>query len=92
MSLSKNKLIPGEALIYERANGVVYAKYRDAPHNTKPRWIVGGDPVGIAKATGKFLSYSEWEDLCRQAESNLTLRRLMEKLVNTYYLVKENND
>ena len=38
------ELIPGEALIYERANGIVYARYRDPPHNTKPRWIIGGDP------------------------------------------------
>ena len=37
-------LIPGEALIYERADGVVYARYRDAPHNKIPRWVVGGAP------------------------------------------------
>jgi len=30
--------------------------------------------------------------LCVKAEANLTLKSLMEKLVNTYYLVKDNND
>jgi len=46
MSQSK-KLIPGEALIYERANGVVYAHYRDKPEI--PRWIIGGDPGAVAR-------------------------------------------
>jgi hypothetical protein len=45
------KLIPGEALIYERAAGIVYARYRDPPHNTKPRWIIGGDPQGFIPGT-----------------------------------------
>jgi hypothetical protein len=36
-------LIPGAALIYERSDGVVYARYRDAPYNQIPRWIIGGD-------------------------------------------------
>ena len=32
-------LLKGEPLIYERANGVVYARYRDPPHNKIPKWI-----------------------------------------------------
>ena len=52
MSQSKSNLLPGEALIYERADGVTYAKYRDPPHNTKPRWIVGGAPAALQKAEG----------------------------------------
>ena len=32
---SKNKMIPGQPLIYERANGVVYARYRDPPIRKK---------------------------------------------------------
>ena len=58
-----DKLIPGAALIYERADGVTYAKYRDPPHNKIPRWIVGGDPAGVARAQGKLLDYSEWLNL-----------------------------
>ena len=52
MSQSKNKMVPGAALIYERTDGVVYARYRDAPHNKLPRWIIGGDPAGVARAQG----------------------------------------
>ena len=82
------KLIPNEALIYERANGVVYARY--ANRSDIPRWIIGGDPGAVARAQGKLLDYSEWLNLCDIAETNPTLKKQMDKLVNTYYIIKEN--
>tara|TARA_B100000902_G_scaffold114233_1_gene115287 strand:+ start:1634 stop:1891 length:258 start_codon:yes stop_codon:yes gene_type:complete len=82
-------MIPGEALLYTRANGVVYAQYRDPPHNSIPRWIIGGDPGAVARAQGDLLDYVEWQDLCNIAVSNPTLKKLMDNLVNTYYMVKE---
>lgn len=85
---SKNeKLIPGKALIYERANGVVYARYAEDPE--LPRWIIGGDPGSVARAQGELLDYSEWQDLCDVASENETLKKLMNKLVTTYYLIKD---
>ena len=84
-----DKLIPGAALIYERADGVTYAKYRDPPHNKIPRWIVGGDPAGVARAQGKLLDYSEWLNLCELAQSNQTLQKQLKNLVNSYFIVKE---
>ena len=84
-----DKLIPGAALIYERADGVTYAKYRDPPHNKLPRWIVGGDPAGVARAQGKLLDYSEWLNLCELAQSNQTLQKQLKNLVITYFIVKE---
>lgn len=83
------KLIPGEALIYERADGVVYARYRDPPNNKLPRWIVGGDPEAVSKAEGKLFSYSDWQDMMRVAESNHTLKTQMQKLLDIYYIVKD---
>lgn len=82
-------MIPGEALLYTRANGVVYAQYRDPPHNTIPRWIIGGDPGAVARAQGELLDYSEWKQMCEIAVTNHTLKKLMDKLVNTYYMIKE---
>jgi hypothetical protein len=85
---SKNeKLIPGKTLIYERANGVVYARYAEDPE--LPRWIIGGDPGAVARAQGKLLDYSEWQDLCDVASENETLKKLMDKLVTTYYIIKD---
>jgi len=85
---SKNeKLIPGKALIYERANGVVYARYAEDPE--LPRWIIGGDPGSVARAQGHLLDYSEWQQLCELATENETLKKLMNKLVTTYYVIKD---
>jgi hypothetical protein len=89
MTQPQDKLIPGEALIYERADGVVYARYRDPPHNTKPRWVIGGDPGAVARAQGKLLDYGEWNRLCELADSNQTLKKQMDKLVTTYYMIKD---
>ena len=82
-------MLPGEALIYERSDGVVYARYRDPPHNTVPRWIIGGDPAAVARAQGDMLNYSEWQDLCRLSEEYPTLKKLLDQLVTMYYTVKD---
>lgn len=87
MQNQRSKLIPGESLIYERANNVVYARYPNKPEI--PRWIVGGDPGAVARAQGKLLDYSEWLKLCDLAETNTIIKKLMDKLVTTYYIVKE---
>ena len=89
MQDSRHKLIPGQSLIYERADGVVYARYRDPPHNTIPRWIVGGDPAGVARAQGDMLNYSDWQDMCRLAKEHPTLEKLLDQIVVTYYMVKD---
>jgi len=83
-----SKLIPGEPLIYERSDGVVYARYRDIP--TIPRWIIGGDPGGVARAQGNLLDYGEWQNLCKLAKEHHTLKKMLDQLVTTYYIVKDN--
>ena len=87
MQDSRNKLIPGEPLIYERVDGVTYAKYRDKPEI--PRWMIGGDPDAVNKAQGCLFSYSEWQDMMRIAENNHTLKNQMQKLLDIYYIVKD---
>ena len=82
-------LEPGQALIYERSDGVVYARYRDPPHNTVPRWIIGGDPAAVARAQGDLLNYSDWQDMCRLANDHPTLKKLLDQLVTMYYVVKD---
>ena len=81
------KLLPGEALIYERSDGVVYAHYRDKPEIE--RWIIGGDPAGVARAQGDLISYAEWQELCELSQQYPTLKKLLDTLVTTYYTIKE---
>ena len=90
-SVVKQGLIPGQALIYERANGVTYARYRDHPYNAIERWVVGGDPKAVAEAMG-IIDYDEWKDIMMTAEGNVTLQKLIKKLRQTYYLIKEPNE
>ena len=44
--------IPGETLIYERAAGIVYARYMNPELRHIKRWIIGGDPEGFIPGTG----------------------------------------
>ena len=89
MSDQQHKLIPGEALIYENVDGVIYARYRDPPHNTKPRWIIGGDPVALQKLRGELFSWADWQEMMELSLKYPTLKKQMVKLVNLYYLCKE---
>lgn len=86
---AQSDLIPDQVLIYEHANGVTYARYRDPPHNKIERWIVGGEPGAVARAQGQLLDYNEWEEMCDLAQSNVTLKKYLDKLVQTYYLIKD---
>lgn len=90
MPSSPNKLIPGAALIYEHADGVTYARYRDPPYNVHERWIVGGEPTAVARATGELFGYSEWEDMMEEAQRNPVLKKYLKKAIEAYCLTKEN--
>ena len=89
-------LIQGEALIYERANGVVYARYRDAPHNKIPRWIIGGDADGIdrakAKEQGDLFTYKDWQDINEMARTNKALSKYLHKILDIYLLAKDSKN
>ena len=80
------QILPGEPLIYERADGVVYARYRDRPEIQ--RWIVGGDPDGVARAKGRLLHWGEWEKLCDLAKEYPTLKKQLDKTIQLYYILK----
>jgi|TARA_Y100000389_G_C17312060_1_gene438497 ribosomal protein L15E len=85
------KLIPNQALIYERSEGVVYARYRDPPHNKIPRWVIGGEPDATAKALG-IVSYDEWKNVMRIAESNANVKKQFDRLMTMYYVVKDEQE
>ena len=75
-------LIPNEKLIYERVDGVVYARYANRPDI--PRWVIGWD-----QTAGPTFNYSDWEDMTRLAESNIALKTQLDKLLNLYYILRD---
>lgn len=75
-------LIPNERIIYEREEGVVYARYPNRPDIH--RW-----PIGWDQTAGPQFNYSDWEDLTRLAETNTALKKQLDKLLNLYYLLKD---
>ena len=79
----------GESLIYEQANSVTYARFRDEPKKSlyAGRWIIGGSAEEIAIAQG-YLSYDSWKELFSLADKNLTLRKQLDKTLDIYYLIK----
>ena len=82
-------LLPGEALIYERSDGVVYARYRDPPNNKLPRWVVGGEPDCVDKAQGSFVSYDEWKNIQILSQTDPVLKKQLDRLIVLYYTVKD---
>ena len=72
---SSTELLEGEALIYERSNGIVFARYRDPPHNKRPRWVVGGDPCSFLPNDKPLHDYFDreevlvnWDLVCKHDE------------------------
>ena len=84
-------LIPNQALIYERANGVVFARYRDPPYNMIERWVIGGEPKAVAEAMG-IIDYDEWKDIMMVSEEHEIIRKQLKKLRTLYYIVKDKNE
>ena len=79
----KNKLIPGEALIYEHTDGVVYARYRDPPHNSIPRWEIG------RSSKCALLSYKDFLHMQELANSNTGFSAAWDTMLVQYYLIKD---
>ena len=74
-----SKLDTGKTIIYERNNNTVYGRY----HGETERWIVGS-----TVDSESVLDYTEWQEMTAAAHSNLTLKSLIDKCINTYRLMK----
>ena len=84
-------LIPNQTLIYERANGVVFARYRDPPHNTIPRWTVGGDADAVKKYEGR-LDFEEYLEMVDCAKTNYTLKKQLDKALIIWYTIRNETE
>ena len=78
-------LIPGEELIYERVDDVVYARYINRPDI--PRWVVGGNPQ-----QNLFSDYNQWSDMIEASKRYPTLKKALDKVETIWYTIKDETD
>ena len=78
MDMFMGSLKPGATLIYERANGVIYAR----ESGTSERSVVGYDTSGSPDR----IHLSEWNDILRAAETNPALQEALDHVKIIYNL------
>ena len=83
-------LKPGVKYIYERSDGIVYARESGADPST--RQVVGYDH-GAAYDPYKNQHAEDqlWEEIRNLARTNETLRTELERVIIVYNLIKEQN-
>ena len=82
MDTNMGSLKPGATLIYERANGVIYAR----ESGTTERSVVGYDTSGSLDR----MHLSEWNDILAAAESNPALQEALDRAIIIYKLSQTN--
>ena len=75
-------LKPGATLIYERANGVIYAR----ESGTTERSVVGYDVASSPEQR----HFSEWNDILQAAETNPALQEALDRVKIVYNLSRPN--
>lgn len=79
-------LKPGATYIYERANGVTYAREFGAPADE--RRAIGWD-YGYAPSNTPHNSVS-WVDVLEKANTNYALQRALDRAILIYQTIKDN--
>ncbi len=76
-------LKPGATYIYERADGIVYA--REFGEDPSSRKVVGYD----LESSPERRHFSIWNDILKEAETNKTLQKELDRVIMIYKLSKE---
>ena len=75
-------LTPGTTYIYEKANGVTYARKFGAPHNE--RFEIGRDYERFLKDELQL-----WEEIVRAGRTNQALQAALDRVKILYHLSKD---
>jgi predicted translin family RNA/ssDNA-binding protein len=75
-------LKPGATYIYEKADGITYAREFGAPHNE--RFEIGRDYERFLKDELRL-----WEDIVRAGRTNTALQEALERVKILYHLSKD---
>ena len=75
-------LKPGAKYIYEKADGITYAREFGAPHND--RFEIGRDYERFLKDELRL-----WEDIVREGRTNQALQNALDRVKLVYHLSKD---
>jgi hypothetical protein len=75
-------LTPGAKYIYEKADGITYAREFGAPHNE--RFEIGRDYERFLKDELRL-----WEDIVREGRTNEALQAALDRVILIYHLSKD---
>ena len=75
-------LTPGAKYIYEKANGITYAREFGAPHND--RFEIGRDYERFLKDELQL-----WEEIVREGRTNKALQDALDRAKLVYHLSKD---
>jgi hypothetical protein len=77
-------LKPGAKYIYEKADGITYAREFGAPHND--RFEIGRDYERFLKDELRL-----WEEIVREGRTNEALQNALDRVKILYHLSKHTN-
>jgi hypothetical protein len=75
-------LTPGATYVYEKANGITYAREVGAPHSQ--RFEIGRDLELLLKDELRL-----WEEIVRAGRTNQTLQEALDRAKIVYHLSKD---
>jgi hypothetical protein len=75
-------LKPNAKYIYEKTNGITYAREFGAPHDA--RFEIGRDYERVLKDELKL-----WEDIVREGRTNQALQDSLDRVILIYHLSKK---
>ena len=75
-------LTPGAKYIYEKADGITYAREFGAPHND--RFEIGRDYERFLKDELRL-----WEDIVREGRTNQAVQNALDRVKLVYHLSKD---
>ena len=84
------QLKPGATYIYERSEGIVYA--REFGADPKDRIVVGYESGRDYDLHNQIQEDKLWGEIRRAAKTNPALQAELERVIMLYHLTKENKD
>jgi hypothetical protein len=77
-------LTPGATYIYERVDGVVYAREAGKTHRKAIGWDYGSEPRSFTAP-----NQINWVDLFETAHANPALQKALDRVILLYQTIKE---